>query len=180
MKQPLKNTAFRPLMAGIPALIAFIVFGSSDAETASAKTVGQDGPNPELEVFKLSDRSNIRDLSNGDFLFRLARDVKTKVVYWAYMGSTREIIATVPDRSGLTNDTKAKAILLRIVDLPARVGCGVGQIHQSKVYVVPENAEFTGRDFKLKVSPVYIRGEVRNDVSGRTPTTLLSYRNFIR
>lgn len=132
-----------------------------------------------LELFKLADRRNLKRLSNGDFLFRLALDRSTGVVYWAYMGTTQHVIAMVPNRGLLADDGAARRILLRISDLPTRVGCGVGLIHQSKVYVVPEDAEFGSTEYDPNVTPLYVVGEVRNDTSERTPTTLLSYRNFV-
>lgn len=134
---------------------------------------------PNLEIFRLADRGNLKNLSNGAFLFRLARERHTGVVYWAYMGTTRHVIATVPDSRLLADDGAARAILLRIADLPARVGCGVGLIHQSYVYVVPEDAKFGERRYRPDVAPLYAMGEVRNDTSGRTPTRLLSFKNFV-
>src|SRR3546814_18603545 len=88
------------------------------------------------------DRSNLKRLNNGDFLFRLARDLRSGIVYWAYMGSTRHVIAVASDGPGLADEGAAPAALLRITNLPRRVGCGVGLLHRSWVYVVPQLVRF--------------------------------------
>lgn len=133
-----------------------------------------------LEVFRLADQINLRDLDNGHFLFRLAREKRTGVVYWAYMGMTRDVIAMVPDAvSASLDDGTARKIMLRVADLPTRVGCGVGQIHRSKVFIVPEAVKFAESEFTPEATPLFAVGEVRNDTSGRTPTRLMSYKNFL-
>lgn len=157
-------------------LVALLLGAGSSNGASAADAVGEDGT---LEIFGLADRSNLKRLDNGDFLFRLARDQRTGIVYWAYMGSTRHVIAVAPDRRALTDDTAARAALLRITDLPRRVGCGVGLIHRSWVYVVPEDVRFGVSGTAPDIEPVLVKGEVRNDVSGRTPVSLLSYRNFV-
>jgi len=132
----------------------------------------------DLETYSLADRSNLRRLDNGDFLFRLARDLRSDVTYWAYMGSTRHVIAVTPTPASLT-DEQARSVLLRVTELPARVGCGVGLIHRSWVYIVPEEATFANTAFAPKVSPLLAKGEVQNDVSGQTPVELLSFTSSL-
>src|SRR3546814_6418978 len=106
----------------------------SSGPASAADAGGEDGT---LEIFRLADRSNLKRLNNGDFLFRLARDLRSGIVYWAYMGSTRHVIAVASDGHGLADEGAARAALLRITDLPRRVGSVVGLIHRSWVYVVP-------------------------------------------
>lgn len=172
----------RPLYAvacGILAtvLVATVVVGARSAETTQAADTNVEDET--LEIFRLADRSNLRRLDNGDFLFRLARDLRTGIVYWAYMGSTRHVVAFTPDRSALADDEVARAALLRIADLPRRVGCGVGLIHRSWVYIVPEGVMFGAAGATPDIAPVFVKGEVQNDVSGRTPVSLLSFHNFV-
>ena len=131
---------------------------------------------PSLQTYGLADRSNLRRLENGDFLFRLARDTESGIVYWAYMGSTRHVIAVVPDRELPSDSEWARAAILRVADLPRRVGCGVGLIHRSWVYLVPGDARFLPRRGSPTIGPELAQGEVRNDVSGRSPVELLSFR----
>src|SRR3546814_2200277 len=72
--------------------------------------------------------------------------------------------------TGLGLPTRApRAALLRITDLPRRVGCGVGLIHRSWVYVVPEGVRFGASGAAPDIGSVLVKGEVRNDVSARTP-----------
>lgn len=132
---------------------------------------------PRLETYGLADRSNLRRLKNGDFLFRLARDTESGIVYWAYMGSTRHVIAVVPDTELPSDSEWARTAMLRVADLPRRVGCGVGLIHRSWVYLVPADARFLPRQGSPTIEPVLAQGEVRNDVSGRSPVELLSFRS---
>ena len=44
---------------------------------------------------------------------------------------------------------------------------------------MPEGAEFGAGGAAPDVQPVFVEGEVRNDVSGKTPVSLLSFRNFV-
>src|SRR3546814_4221967 len=147
--------------------------GVQSAGTASAADASVEVGT--LEIFRLADRTNLKRLDNGDFMFRLARDLRTGIVYWAYMGSTRHVVAVAPDRRALADDAAARAALLRITDLPRRVGCGVGLIHRSWVYVVPEGVRFGASGAAPDIGSVLVKGEVRNDVTARTPVSLLAY-----
>ena len=149
------------------------------ANTLSHSATSTERNDKDLETYRLADRSNLRRLANGDFLFRLAKDLRNGIVYWAYNGTTRHIIAVAPDRAALADHSFARSVLIRITDLPKRVGCGVGLIHRSWVYVVPGDAGFGESGLAPEVSPVFVKAEVRNDVSGRTPTAVLFYRNIV-
>jgi len=168
-----------PITRGIVATALFVALLVGVQSTGTVKAADAEVEDGTLEIFGLADRSNLKRLDNGDFLFRLARDLRTGIVYWAYMGSTRHVIAVAPDRRALADDTAARVALLRIADLPRRVGCGVGLIHRSWVYVVPEDVSFGVSGAAPDIRPVLVKGEVRNDVSGRTPVSLLSYRNVL-
>src|SRR3546814_89236 len=168
-----------PIARGIVSItfLLALMVGVQSIGTASATDANlEDGT---LEIFRLADRTNLKRLDNGDFMFRLARDLRTGIVYWAYMGSTRHVVAVAPDWRALADDAVARAALLRIVDLPRRVGCGVGLIHRSWVYVVPEDVRFGVSGAAPDIRPVLVKGEVRNAVSGRATDSLLSYRNLV-
>src|SRR3546814_3656020 len=65
-------------------LVALLLSAWSSGPASAADAGGEDGT---LEIFRLADRSNLKRLNNGDFLFRLARDLRSGIVYWAYMRS---------------------------------------------------------------------------------------------
>src|SRR3546814_9113807 len=75
-------------------LVALLLSAWSSGPASAADAAGEDGT---LEIFRLADRSTLKPLNNRDFLFRLARDLRTGIVYWAYMGSTRHVIAVSSD-----------------------------------------------------------------------------------
>src|SRR3546814_2951076 len=89
------------------------------------------------------------------------------------MGSTRHVIAVASDGPGLADEGAARAALLRITDLPRRVGCGVGLIHRSWVYVVPEGVRFGASGAAPDIGSVLVKGEVRNDVRSEEHTSEL-------
>lgn len=125
----------------------------------------------------MANQSNRRRLENGEFLFRLARDIEGRIVYWAYMGSTRHVIAVVPDIELSSDSEWARAAMLRVVDLPCRVGCGVGLIHRSWVYLAPADVRFLPVLGSLTIEPVLAQEKVCSDVSGRSPVELHSFRS---
>ena len=71
---------------------ATILISDTTAHAGATESVATADP-PGLEIYSLADRSNFRRLENGDFMFRLAHDTESDVIYWAYMGSTRHVIA---------------------------------------------------------------------------------------
>jgi len=150
-------------------LAAFATF--CEAEAREPRVIEENG----FIVHDLH-RSNLRHLATGDFIFRLAEDRATDVVYWAYMGTTEDVIAVLPPGHALPDEAAVRRLMRRVADLPTRVGCGVGTIHRSNVYVVPADfAEVeTGRYVRL--GPILAEGTIRNDTSGETPTELIGLR----
>jgi cytochrome oxidase Cu insertion factor (SCO1/SenC/PrrC family) len=130
-----------------------------------------------LEVFRLADQSNLRRLDNGDFLFRLARDQHTGVVYWAYNGNTRNILAVAPSERLARDDDAARQTLLAVAKLPRRTGCGLGSFHLSTVWIVPEDFRLPPGGRRPDITPILVEGDVQTDNVGRAPPRLVNYRN---
>ena len=149
---------------GLAALVAALV------PAASA------GPlTPQIEAFSLADRGNLKRLPNGDFLFRLGREINTGTTYWAYQGNSKFIIAIVDP--GTTVDTETVRILsLAIADLPKRTGCSTGLVHRSRIVLVPEQYTYDPSAGRGGFGPALAEAEVENDKSGQTPTRLLEFR----
>src|SRR3546814_15584210 len=99
-------------------LVALLLSAWSSGPASAADAGGEDGT---LEIFRLVDRRNLKRLNNGDFLFRLARDLRTGIVYWAYMGSTLHVIAFASTAPGLADQGASRAALLRLHLLPRSV-----------------------------------------------------------
>ena len=87
----------------------------------------------DIEGYRLADRSNLRRLPNGDFMFRVGRDKKSAVVYWAYMGNSKNIVAVVPSTDTVRERDAAIRVFLAVTKLPQRVACGAGLVHTSNV-----------------------------------------------
>src|SRR3546814_3368551 len=90
-----------PIARGIVSItfLLALMVGVQSIGTASATDANlEDGT---LEIFRLADRTNLKRLDNGDFMFRLARDLRTGIVYWAYMGSTRHVVRSEEHTSEL-------------------------------------------------------------------------------
>src|SRR3546814_11717213 len=83
------------------------------------------------------------------------------------MGSTRHVIAVASDGPGLADEGAARAAPLRITDLPRRVGCGVGLIHRSWVYVVPDGVGFGASGHAPDIGSGLVTGDVPHSVSDR-------------
>jgi protein SCO1/2 len=130
-----------------------------------------------LEVFRLADQSNLKRLENGDFLFRLARNKQTGVVYWAYNGNTRNILAVAPSERFAKDDGAARRTLLTVAQLPKRTGCGLGDFHLSTVWIVPDDFRLPPDGRRADITPILVEGDVQWTKVGNTPPRLLTYQN---
>lgn len=133
----------------------------------------------DIEGYRLADRSNLRRLPNGDFMFRVGRDKKSAVVYWAYMGNSKNIVAVVPSTDTVRERDAAIRVFLAVTKLPQRVACGAGLVHTSNVVLVPETPQLLIGERYPHFDVVYASGVIRNDLSGKSPTMLRDYRNNI-
>jgi len=145
--------------------------GAADAWTKEPRVIEEYG----FLVYDLH-RRNLKLLPNGDFIFRLAEDVATGTVYWAYMGTTADVVAVVTDPDIARRAEDVRQLMLRVAELPKRVGCGVGLIHTSTVYVVPTGYVQGESDAYLDLRPLYATGVVQSDETGRAPVRLLAFK----
>lgn len=144
----------------------------SSAVAKVARVVEENG----FLVYDL-DRSNLRPLPSGDFMFRLAVDKATGATFWAYMGTTEDIVVTLPQADLAHDDSAMRALVLRIVHLPKRVGCGVGTIHTSNFMVLADHFEAPLDGGYGDLGPRLVEGQIQNDTSGAAPPHFLSYFN---
>src|SRR3546814_12701069 len=98
-------------------LVALLLSAWSRGPASAADAGGEDGT---LEIFRLADRSHLKRLNNGDFLFRLPRDLRSGIVYRAYMGSTHHVVAVASAGTGLAKSGAAPEALLPFPDTPRR------------------------------------------------------------
>ena len=142
------------------------------AEAKTARVIEQDG----FLIYDLN-RSNLRPLPSGDFMFRLAVDKATGATFWAYMGTTEDIVVTLVDPELVRDDNAVRSLLLRIVHLPTRVGCGVGTIHTSNFVVLDEGFSPPLEGGYHDLGPRLIEGQIQNDTSDAMPPRFLAYAN---
>lgn len=130
---------------------------------------------PRMASFSLADRGNLKRLPNGDFLFRLGREIETGTTYWAYQGNSKFIVATVDPGTTMDPET-ARTLSLAIADLPKRTGCSTGLVHRSRVVLVPEGYSYDPTAGRSGFGPILAEAVVENDKSAQTPTRLLEFR----
>ena len=157
---------------------------ADDAETwtkESGALVLTDNPvsADDIEGYRLADRSNLKRLTNGDFMFRVGRDKVSGVVYWAYMGNSKNIVAVVPSTDTVRERDTTFRVFLAVTKLPQRVACGAGLVHTSNVVLVPETPQLLVGKRYPHFDAVYASGVIRNDLSGKSPTMLRGYRNNV-
>src|SRR3546814_17831087 len=96
-------------------LVALLLSAWSSGPASAAAAGGEDGP---LEIFRLADRSNLKRLNTGDFLFRLPRDLRRGIVSWSNISSTRLVIAFAHGAPWAAADGTAPEAALHLTHLP--------------------------------------------------------------
>ncbi len=139
---------------------------------SNAEIVSDDG---RLQIFSLADGANLKRFASGDFIFRLARDKMTGVVYWARRGNPKNIVATVSDPDSIASPEAIHEALMTVAELPKICG---RDIHKSKVVFIPEDFEVTPNSDQWELGPVFMEGEVESGRTGATPVKLLSIRDY--
>ena len=164
-------------------MIFSTVLTSSLGVTAAAESLGslatvisEVGP---LEIYSLADSRNLNRFSKNDFIFRLARNKETGIVYWARRGNLKNIVATVDDMGAISTPESTQNAMMLIADLPKICG---RPLHKSNVIFIPNNFELQPAGDKWGIGPVLMEGEIKIDTTGKTPNKLLilkDYRNSL-
>jgi len=133
-----------------------------------------------IKSYAMNDPYNIRKLENGEYLYRIGKDLRSNAVYWARMGNSKNMIVTVPSASHLIRNEGIEEAVMTVAKLPKGFGgCDWDGTHTARVTIIPEDFKTIVGEEPDMFRPVYGTGEITFNRYGRGPTVLRSITDNI-